>query len=250
MAYINDSALRYPGENMCGRIMVKNVSGSTIALWSAAAICDSSGYLKPDRKQIDIYEVVPAVNDSLPWGIVLTELAPGECGSMQLSGVVPVWTEVRANGRITPSANGFTGSMRGRGEVLVSGDIPFRPAVILLNSPAGGEYNGGFKAVCTGNGSCRIINGYDPADRFCGKSDLPGAENIAAAEVPLTGTVALSIYLRAYKNDADEGTYRADIGTYDTTALFNRLIAVVRHNCYVDQVFEGSEVIFGRDYFL
>ena len=250
MAYISDSALRSPGENMYERVTVKNVSDLTIALWGGAAVRDGFNCLKPDGKEIDVFEVVPAVNDSLPWGVVLKELAPGEYGSMQLSGVVPVMTEVRAPGRITPSANGFTGSMRGRGEVLVSGDYPSRPAMVLLNSPAGGEYNGGFKAVCTGNGTCKVINGHQPEDIYCGRSDLPGAANIAVAEIPLPAASSVSIYLRAYKDDADEGTYKADIGIYDAGAVFNRLIAVVRDNCYVEQVFEGSEVIFGRDYFL
>ncbi len=244
------------------RVEVFNHSGVTIPAFTPAAV--TGCHLPDDPLQRNcrlagkvLLEVVPAQNELLPWGIVIQDIQPGSSGVMIISGVVPAY--FTGNGRaVTPGSGGLIAGNCGNGLTLLVPEKDLPGLIVLGGGSAafGDEYRGYFKLEALSMTLLQICNGWQPDSEFCGRSDVPGLDNIPRMELEIPEALTaqlLDIHLVFFYDRASK-VYSVKL-MYDLPEemVFSCYIGSFRYGRVTQQYKaegESDKMIFGNEWYL
>ena len=182
------------------------------------------------------------------FGIVPQDIAPGEFGSCIISG--PVEVPVSGFGTmVSPAVDGqsFTACHNGGTTPLLYSSEGRGIILLGANSGSGFNYTGYFKIVNIEGARFEIINGYKEDDTICGRTDVPGFEEIPRFSFELAynaATVALCLYRIGENYDM-----QFTIGKWND-GFAQMMIGNVYADGKVEQSYMGGTIFFGREWFL
>ena len=234
------------GNNSNIVVNVYNAGEETIE-WKSAVV------ISPDHPVAgDIFPCVPYTGNQKKWGILLSNLEPGEVGSYLVSGVVDVdcsangefvMPDVKNPGKYSPAASGAT---------VIAYDSENKIAKIALGVGSGEEYNGFFK-VSINNEQIVVYDGEQPDSEYAGYIDLPQFDGVKKTFLPYPSTdVDRYVYLHACYNS--EKGYFVTITfarSYVSDSFWYTTLAAVSNSTPVRQIFNSNDMIsLSKDFYL
>ena len=230
-------------------VTVRNAGETTLPAWSAAApVAGSDNRFSGSEL---FFDVIPASPSDRFWGVLTENISPGCCGTMVVNGVVPalIGEDEGIGEYAVPGENGLLPGSSGRAELLRRPGSSGEPGLIMLgvDSGSGFNYTGYFKIVNIEGARFEIINGYKDDDTICGRTDVPGFEEIPRFSFELAynaATVALCLYRIGENYDM-----QFTIGKWND-GFAQMMIGNVYADGKVEQSYMGGTIFFGREWFL
>ncbi|MBO5668588.1 MAG: hypothetical protein J6S43_05635 [Lentisphaeria bacterium] len=241
-----------------------NASAQDISAFSPVAITGVSDDIPEYHSSgcIDGLAVVagiPAADETLPWGIALEDVAPGQLGMLAFSGSVPAifsgsGTFVAVSNGQLCAGNG--GSARVLATCPTGPDGELHPGLLLLGGSGiaapENEYNGIFKLQSLSGSSLKIVNGSAPDSPYCGYTDIPGCNAIPETVLTLPENKGSMIYLCfAYDSVSKSYSWSFESAVPAGVKLY-RLLGRFR-NGRTEQIFSDEKVtriVFGEEWYL
>ena len=179
------------------RIAIVNNTGSPLLSGTPAKI---SGEISPG-----IYWAQPAVDNSKFWGVVESELAPGEAGFMRVQGVMQLMISGGSGRYAIPFDGKLTAGDAGRAEIISRGNDGMFSTILLGGSGTAEGYRKYFKLTALGNNRYAVIDGSRPEREYCGDTMIPGCTQIPRFEfeLPEAGK-EYGVYLCAVYNETSD----------------------------------------------
>lgn len=230
----------------------ESIPACTAIRISGQRVSDSSGV------QQVIFFADRATDNFRAWGIAAENIAPKTAGTMILNGIARAFIVGGSGNYAVPGPAGLMASYSGKHLILYRGN-EFTPGWILLNYTAEvKEYTGAFKLRYISDRTFEIYHGRYPdvnnyeLSKLCGKTDLPGAENVPRQFITLPeGQTSAEVRLHAL---CVEGKYSVLINTSKEVipGMFDGWIAgYIYENGDVQQVIEtDTSLNFGRNWYL
>lgn len=248
------------GQHISGRsVEFCNISTQVIPCFAAVSVTGTySGsevqwhWSRPDGHALVCG--VPAENELQLWGISMDEVAPGEFGTLIVSGLAPAYFPAGCR-QVSPSPSGLNA---GNGAEVVADVCEYAggeslPGIILLGrSRENSAYNGVFKLQRVSSTELEIVYGRDPERNYCGFTDVPGWDVIPKTKLILPENKDHLIYLTFFY-DPDARVYSAEFLTeIPDEAVFYRNIGTFRNGMVSQALDIGSSetLIFGNEWYL
>jgi len=241
------------------RLNFINTSSQNIPAFSPVAVNSvSPGTGKDWFDGQNVVSGIPAADESLPWGIALEDVAPGQMGIAAISGLIPAYFS--GEGPFVTVSNGeLISAAGGSARVLINcredGCGNLLPGMLLSGGtaaiPAADEYNGIFELRALSRNTVRITNGREPDSACCGYTDVPGCETIPVTDLTLSEQGEVLLYI-CFIRDEEKNTYSWSFETdVPSGVLLFKLLGKFRGGS-VSQIFESdySRMIFGEEWYL
>ena len=251
-----------PRNSAMGVVQFFNRSEKTIPRFSAVALAGihPDDPLDPEERADGqaIFTGEAAVDDSVPWGIAMEQIAPDTYGEVAVSGCVPAI--FYGTGKfVVPGSSGLTAGSSGSARVLLYPGVTDKqtavPGLLLLGaaSPAkDNEYFGIFKLGALSAQSLEVFNSYDPDSEYCGSTDVPGLNQIPRTVMTFEDGSYKEIFL-AFFYDSDTRIYSCRFCTsLPENTVFSQLIGTFQ-NGFINQIYRQSSdrrMIFGEEWYL
>lgn len=231
-----------------------NVSDAPVGTFCAVAFTGTVRRQSSGIAQLPGFEVIPAANCDLPWGIATSAITPGAWGTAVISGATPAYFARKSSGepyrldagiKVVPTAAGLF--PRGDCGATVLGaeqqrdDGTIAPGVIMLDGIITMPYTGDFAVSCLDPEQKRYVIA-------AGKTGFPGLELLPATEisfpgVPSSGSIRLVI---SYTRDDDfKPVYTPEFcltSSFDKSDCFMFELAKIAANGALTQVWKQGKI--------
>ncbi len=227
-------------------ISVYNAYDETIPAMTAVAISSYSPVVE------DAFPCVPYTSNQRKWGILLSDLEPGEIGSYLVSGIADV--NCSGNGDFVMPSPGdpaqYIPSASGAAVIAYNSESKIAKIALGVGSGSGEEYSGYFK-VAVENEQVVIFDGMRPDSEIAGYTDLPEAKEVKKTFLPLSQGSYQYVYLLACHTEADGYSIKISFSNRDASSFYNTLLARISPSAEVTQVYKSSDtLIFSKDFYL
>ncbi|MBQ9787176.1 MAG: hypothetical protein IJW33_03310 [Lentisphaeria bacterium] len=242
-----------------GRVIVDfiNLAEKTIGQFTAVALYSAAdgehiARLEERNNGICFLNGMSAYDDSYVWGISISEVKHLETGMAIVSGIAPAW--FTGSGKsVTPTNIGLEAGDSGSARVLIPPeeyDGKTYPGMILLggSSVSGKSYYGPFKLQALSETKVEVFNALFPDSDSCGKSDVPGCEDVPRLSLTLPEKNSRYPVFLSFKLE-DSGSYSAHLGTDPVSELYH-LLGYFSGGSIIQNYQDTGIMIFGNQWYL